>query len=492
MGVVFRQSVKTTIVIAVGAMLGAFINYAYSFVITEQELGYLRVLLYQAAVLHIVLLLGTSITIANFIPRYEPKSDKSKVLLTIGFALPLCLTLLLLLPYFIFKEQILQFFKPQDRLLAAAFYNYTPILIFLWSYMMVLEHYFIAKSKVAIFSFSREVLLRIVNIMLLGLLFFHYISYFYFIICIISSYALNVLFLFVIAFRTNEFGISLNSKAFSPVEYKEIAQYSWYHMLVSASLNLLGYIDAFILAAYGLSSLAVYGHAIFINSIMAIPYKAMRDSSLSTINRAYIEGDQEKLTDLFHRSSINVLLAATAMFLLIACNLDNLIAILPKGYEDLKPIVLIMMIGRMVDMSTGLNTEVTSISKYYKFNFRISIVLLVALVGFCIMLIPQYGIYGAAWGTTIALVLFNLAKMIFLWVKMRLQPFTSRSMLVIVAGAITFLAGYYMPYVMNPIADTFVRSLLIVVLYTGLLIWLKPSADLNQYLKTIRENKRLF
>ena len=181
-------------------------------------------------------------------------------------------------------------------------------------------------------------------------------------------------------------------------------------MLVTATLTMLGFIDTLLLSSLspdGLSSVAVYGRAVFVVTVMTIPYKAMSPASIPTLNKAYLSGDPKQLSSLFHRSGINILIAATAMFLLIACNLDNVVTILPDNYSTIKPIVLILMIGRMIDMATGFNSEVTSISKHYKFNFRISVLLLVMLVAFCYWLIPQYGAFGAAWATTIALALFN-------------------------------------------------------------------------------------
>jgi O-antigen/teichoic acid export membrane protein len=266
-------------------------------------------------------------------------------------------------------------------------------------------------------------------------------------------------------------------------------------MLVTASLNILGFVDVLLLvslAPKGLDPAAVYGRAVFIVAIMVIPYRAMSSASIPTLNNAYHSGDTATIRDVFQRSGINILIAAIGMFLLIACNLDNLVAILPEGYSSIKPVVLILMIGKLVDMATGLNTELTSVSKYYKFNFRISILLVVLLVGFCYWLIPQYDIYGAAWASTIALALFNIAKMSFLWAKMDIVPFTRNSLGVLICGAIAFVPGYFIPEMFHPVTDTIIRSVIIAICYAGLLIWLKPSDDLNQYLKSIKANKRLF
>lgn len=495
MGIVFRQSIKGTIVIAVGAVLGALINYWYSFIISTAELGYTRIFVIQGAVLHIFLLLGLGTTVVNFSPRYEANSEKRKVLVTLAMLASLVMAVLLAIPYFIFKEEILQFFKPEDRPLAGQYYAVVPILVFLWSYMVALESYLITQSKTAFISFVRDVVLRIINIVLIGLLFIQAIDFSTFIYGLAASYVVAVLMFFFVANRSEGFGFSFNFKIFNREEYREITSYSWYHMFVSVTLNMLGFVDVLLLgslAPEGLSSIAAYGHAVFIVTLMVIPYRAMSSASIPTLNRVYLSQDHNELNNVFHRSAINILIAAVAMFLLISCNLDNAVAILPPEYAPLKPIALILMIGRMIDMSTGLNNEVTSISRYYKFNFRVAMLLLVMLVVLCYALIPGYGVYGAAWATTIALSLFNIAKMSFLWWKMKIQPFTKNSLVVVLCGAVAFLPGYFCPYILNPVADTLIRSLIIVICYSGLLIWLKPSKDLNDYLHNIRASKRLF
>ena len=143
-------------------------------------------------------------------------------------------------------------------------------------------------------------------------------------------------------------------------------------------------------------------------------------------------------------------------------------------------------------MATGLNSEVISISKHYKFNFRISLVLIALMFLFIGALVPSLGIYGAAWGATLSLIAFNICKVIFLWVKMRLQPFSRKSLGVVVAGVVAMAVVYFIPYRLHPLVDTCIRSIIMIAVYLGMLIILKPSTDLNEYLNTIKKNKRLF
>lgn len=503
MGIVFRQSVKSSIIIAVGAVLGALINFIYPNIISKPEFGYSRTFINCGVIFHTFIMMGIGSTLINFSPRYETGSEKRKFLITLSAVIPAALIILLSIPYFLLKDRILLFFNDADRPLAAEYFGLVPVLVFLWSYVVALECFLISQSKTAIYTFIREVVLRVINIGLIGLLVLDVISFSGLIYGLTASYLLAIVILYFFSKKTDDFGFSTNSTVFSKAEYKEIFSYSWYHMFVLITMNLLGFVDTLLLTNLspdGLSAVAIYATAVYIATITYMPYRAMNVASVPTLNRVYLSGDKKELDNIFHRSAINILIAAIAMFALIACNLDNAVTLLPDDYEAVKPLTLILMIGRMAEMATGLNTELTSVSKYFKFNFRSSALLLVMLIGLCFWLIPEYGMYGAAWGSTIALTIINIAKLIFVWVKLRVQPFNKQSLLVLICGGVAFLAGYFFPRLFSSfdnkligvICDVMLRSVIIAVLYVSLLIWLKPSADLSEYLKSIRANKRLF
>lgn len=218
----------------------------------------------------------------------------------------------------------------------------------------------------------------------------------------------------------------------------------------------------------------------------------MSYSTAPILTEAYVARNFEKVRDLFNRSAINILIVVVAVLDLICFNLHNAVAILPPAYSTFAPVVIVLLLGRLIDMGTGMNSELIGISEYYKFNFRISFVLPVLMFIFCWLFIPHYGLYGAAWATTISVAIFNICKMSFLWVKWQLIPFSKNTLLIVLAGGIAALPGYFMPHLYNPILDTIIRSILIAAIYGGMLYLLQPSEDLRVYLASVRENKRLF
>jgi O-antigen/teichoic acid export membrane protein len=495
MGIVFRQSIKSTIAIFTGVSLGALFNFIAPFVLSQVELGSYTNIIFTGVMLQLVAIMGTGPLIRVFIQRYEEGSEKRKVLITFSFAITAATSCILALLFHVFKPQIISLYQPADRPIISKYYYWLPVLVLLWGFITLLDNYLLAHIKVAVSAFTKEVVLRLFTFGLLVLMFYNIVGYDMFIAGSVLAHILPVLILFTIAARTGGFGFSVNWKAFSGKEYREFVHFAWYHLLLDLSISGMGYIDALMLGALdngGMETLAVYRIAVFIATLMTIPYRAISTSSYAVLNEAYLASDIPKLNNLFYRSGINMLLAATGMFILIACNLDNAVRIFPKGYEAIKPVVLILMLGRWIDMATGLNNELISISKYYKFSFRISLLLLVLLILLNRILIPDWGIYGAAWGTTFALIAFNAGKVAFLWKKMHMHPFSKKSIVVVICGIAAGLVGYVIPFIYDELIDFIIRSAIIVIIYTSLLVIFRVSDDLNEYLSHIRANRKIY
>jgi hypothetical protein len=82
--------------------------------------------------------------------------------------------------------------------------------------------------------------------------------------------------------------------------------------------------------------------------------------------------------------------------------------------------------------------------------------------------------------------------MIFLWKKMQLHPFSSKSIGVLIAGILAAASVYLIPYSLHPLLDAIIRTTIIMLVYIGALLVIKPSPDLQEYLANLKKNKRLF
>ncbi len=495
MGIVFRQSVKTTIVTFTGALLGAFVVYLSTHFIPKQQLGFTRNLTNQALVLGQVFAFGLHGTLAIYIHKYDDDARKRKTLIGLCLVVPLFLLALFSVVYFLCNNWLLHHFQAQDIPFLKRYFFWLPLFSLFFIYQIIVEQFLISQFKVALSTFLREIVLRVLNIFLIILFGFNYINFDTLVAGTVLIYFVPVFFLFFFSIKQKSFGIAIDIKAFSRKEYRDILHFTWYHALLGISVNLLGYLDQLMLAPLdkrGLSSLAVYNVAVYIISVLLIPYKSMMTTTYPVLTRAFKENDKVRINDVFVRSCLNILIVTVIVAVLIICNLHNATAIIKNGYDDITPIVLILLIGRMIDISTGMNDLLLSISNYYKANFYFSIGLVIFILFFNRLLIPHYGIYGAAWSTSIALSVYNIVKYIFVWKKLGLQPFSINTIYVVFAGIIAFIAGNLLSYMRNSYVDVLLRSLIIIIIYALVLLWLKPSTDLQEYIASVKKHKKLY
>ncbi len=495
MGIVFRQSIKGSIAIFGGILLGALYTYYSSVVFSKTELGGIRNLVNQGAVIQLFFLAGCANLLNPYILQWKQGDERRSVLITIALAVPLLLAILSCVPYFLLKDAIISKYQVKDRPFVASFYTWLLPLSSLLSYMTLLEYYLNSQFKAAVAMFMREVVLRLCFLSLLTLYAFHYIDLNSFVVGTVVIHTVPLAFLIYFARQTVDFRLSTNWKALSKAEYRSILHYAWFHLLTSATLNLVSYVDAIMLGPLsrsGLDDVAVYLNAQFLISIMYAPFRAMTAAAFPKLAEAYLAGAKDHMHDLFNRSGLNMLIMAIAMWLIVVCNLHNAVAILPGGYSAIAPIVIILSLGRVVDMGTGLNTELISVTRYYKFNFRLAFMILLSVIVFDRIFIPHYGIYGAAWVASLTMVAANIIKMLFLYRNTGLHPFSRHTLTILLAGAVSFGVSFTIPHLTNPVADACVRSAVLLLIYTLLLLVFRPSPDLHAYLTQVRKNKRLF
>ena len=84
--------------------------------------------------------------------------------------------------------------------------------------------------------------------------------------------------------------------------------------------------------------------------------------------------------------------------------------------------------------------------------------------------------------------------------EMAMQPFSDKTWRVLVAALPALAVGYFFPYLFDPerhvyvhtFIDAGIRCALIAIVYIAMLLWLKPSPDLVEYVGLIKKNKRLY
>ena len=106
MGVVFRQSIKTTAITFAGAALGAIIVLVGSNMMPKQELGFSLNLTSQTVVASFFMLMGVGSTLFFYFHRFDAEAEKERraVFMSLCFLVPMVVFVLSMIPYFFFQD----------------------------------------------------------------------------------------------------------------------------------------------------------------------------------------------------------------------------------------------------------------------------------------------------------------------------------------------------------------------------------------------------
>jgi len=124
-------------------------------------------------------------------------------------------------------------------------------------------------------------------------------------------------------------------------------------------------------------------------------------------------------------------------------------------------------------------------SKYFKFNVITILILATLSIILNYLLIPNFGMIGAAYASLISILIFNLIKLIFIKIKMKILPFSNKTIMVIFMGLLTYFLSIYIPNLENSLINILLKSTLISIFYIILIYKSKISPEFNTILNRI-------
>lgn len=143
-------------------------------------------------------------------------------------------------------------------------------------------------------------------------------------------------------------------------------------------------------------------------------------------------------------------------------------------------------VGYLIDMATGANAQIIAFSKHYRVALFFLIILIALVVVSILLLVPVWGITGAAVAVALSFAVNNFMRFNFLKRKYNMQPFTLK--IVIAAGVFILSAAVValMP-TLSLIPDLIIRSAVFTLIFGALTIGLKISEDLNGLFRSLRK-----
>lgn len=488
MGVVKRQSIKATLVSYIGVAV-AYITLTVLFprYLTEEQIGLHRVIIQAGLVFAVVGAFGVPQTVVRFYSFFMNQGAE-KSLFGMLLVVPLLGLSVFLLLFYGFKPEILGLFA-ENAPEIAQYYGLSLWIMLFFTYYLVLAAYAQVFQRIVVPKFLLEIFVRLLTLLALFFFVMAWISFDDFLALqpIIYGVMAIVLLLYMLWWRRPGFQFDLHKQKSRLL--KMMFSFSAYSLFTSASGLFVIAIDSFMVTGMlGLKEVGIYSIAFYMGQIIEMPKRAVVQIVAPFLSKAWFNKDFETIDKLYRQSSINLMILGGLFFLLVWLNLGDFYNIMPNGdrFRDGMGVVFFIGLARFLDMSAGANFEIIANSKYYINNLIIFGLLFVVTILGNYLLIPMYGITGAAIATLISLVVYNLVGFVFIKVKMGLQPFNRKSLYTfLIVMALLVLVPLFQPN-WSPWLLIFLRSAFVVGIFSTLVIQLELSTEATIFYHNVR------
>ncbi|MBC7920080.1 MAG: lipopolysaccharide biosynthesis protein [Ferruginibacter sp.] len=479
MGIVIRQSIKSSIISYAGVIIGTVnVVWLAARFMPPSEVGLTKVLVEIALFFTAFAQLGTVQITDRFFPQFKDEAQSHGGFLVFLLLYPLIGFVLFCAVAFLLKDFFLSFYTEKAPQLIDYFYYLLPLTGFM-AYQNVLEAYSRVHFRIVVPTLVRELFLKLFNSLVITLYALRLINLPTFVALLVISYGLAVVWLLLYINHLGRLYLRVGFSAWNHPLLKQGVGYGLFIIMGSMGVLLANKIDILMLPALsGLDYTVIYGMATLMTSVIEIPKRSITQISIPLISQSWQTNDLGKIRELYRKTAINQLLAGTFIFLGIWCNIDDIFHLVPKEeiYRQGKYVVAFLGIAKLIDMATGVNAEIILYSKFYKFSTIAIITLALLTVVTNYIFIPLYNVNGAGLAVALSIFVFTVIKCIFVAVKFRMHPFTIKTCYVLLMALLVYFTAMLIPPASSgtlaPLGHILLRSSVITVLFGSLtLMW---------------------
>ena len=483
MGVIKRQGIKNTISGYLGILIG-FVNLIIiqPHFLTKEELGLTRILFSFSLLVAMFVPLGIGNATLRFFPLFRDEKKGHHGFFTFMNLFPLFGFLLSMLAVWLLKDFIFNQYRKESPLFLD-YFNYIFPLIFFNAFINTLTVYCNANLKSTIPSYLNDLGVRLMTIAVVSAYFIKWLSLNQFIFAFVMIYAIQFVFLIGYIFYFDKPSLRIDWPVFKEKQVVHLVRYGlllWFAGIASLGLK---YFDSVMIGRYmPLAALGIYTIAAFIPTVIEAPLVAFEKIASAKISYAWSVNDRTQINAIYHQSSLYLFLLGSWLFLMINSNVDALYSFLPSGYEAGKWVVLIISIGTLFNMATGLNAPILFNSERYRYGafFLIALAILVLLLQ--LWLIPLFGLEGAATATAFASIAYNSMLMFTVWKLFGLQPFDRQNLKVLFLLLVTYGLTFLIPATPFAILTIAINSTIISIVFALGIHYLKIIPELEEEL----------
>ena len=276
--------------------------------------------------------------------------------------------------------------------------------------------------------------------------------------------------MFILKFLTNFSSISL-SKIIDTTVDKDILKFSVPLMFVSAIGIIMHWIDIIMLGILSNATEVGMYHPIERTAgLVRMILFAFAGIFAPIFSEHYFKKNKNGMKESYQSSSKYILAFSLPIFIFLFIYSEPMLLVFGTEFQNYFALK-VLLLGIFIQTIFGLGSSTLTMSGYTKFNLlNVSIALVLNIISNSI-LIPLYGLTGAALATSFALIVLSTLRYFENLILMNLNLFSFKLIKPIISGAITFVVIQYLSLIFSNYFElSNVFNLLIYLLINLLLV----------------------
>jgi O-antigen/teichoic acid export membrane protein len=499
MSAIRRQSIISSIVIYIGFAIGMLNVYFFTKqgLFTEEQYGLTGVFIAIALAMQAFAAFGMPSYVYKFYPYYNYHlPDKKNDMLSWALLISIIGFIVVMVGGWMLKDIVVKKYSVNAPKLVNYYYWIFPMALGLTVYT-TLEAYTQIIKKPVLTNFLREVEWRLVTTILIVLFILGVIKNFaQFIKLFAFGYPVIALTLLIYLIYTKNFRINFSPSKVTRRYFKKIVSFSVFTYSGMLIFTVSQVFDSMVIASVlknGLEKVAIFTLAQTMTSVIQAPQRGIIAASIAHLSQAWKDKNIALLQKIYQRSSLNLLLFAAGIYLLIALNYTEAIQTLHLKPSYLLGFSAFIVLGltKVIDLGTGLNAQIIGTSNYWRFELFCGIILLVLTLPLTYFFAKKYDILGPPIATLISIAVYNSIRIVFLWKKFKLQPFTKETIYTLFVALICFGLCYFLFKNIHGFSGLILRSIAFMFLYGGSIILFNLSPDVKPVWNTIKKRMKI-
>ena len=241
-----------------------------------------------------------------------------------------------------------------------------------------------------------------------------------------------------------------------------------------------------------MSKVALYSLAQNVASLVQVPQRGVAAASVAPLSTAWKQKDMRTISQIYQRSSINQLIVGAGLLVLLLINYKDVVSTfeLKSTYLQAFSVLVFLGLTKLIDMGTGINSQIIVTSPKWRFEFNSGILLLFIMLPLSYWLTKKYGITGTAIAQLISIGCYNLVRLFFIWKEFGLQPFSKKTLYALLLAAGAWTLCYFLFNDSSGWSALILRSLTFMAVYLFGVYRLQLTPDVAELMDTLRKRFR--